>query len=309
MKIDMRKLLIAVGCIFAIAQAYAAQPLLNLQLGYPRIFVNSLINQGAIYDGATVEMTSTPLTVTFAAGAIPGFVSGGTMTITADIDSAGSLTGGAITISGMVEDPATNILYPNPLLEGTVVNYGIADFGVTDRIELEMTATGGSLAPLAGGQNFGAVLALEGSTFVTDFSTTWTASVVKGDIGPIVPPPVGSGCTHTIGYWKTHPDAWPVQSVDLGGVSYTKATAISILKAPVRGDKSLSLAKQLIAAKLSVADGADSACIADVIDAADLWLSEHGGVGSSQKKWDGGDDLHDDLDSYNNGELCVAHCD
>ena len=308
MNIYRRKILLALVCLFPLAQVNAADPLLNLQLGYPRIFVNSLINQGAVYDGVTVELTSTPLTTTFSAGAIPGFISGGTLTITADINGVGSLTGGAVIITGMVTDPATSMLYPNPLIEGTVLDYGIADFGATDRIELEMSVTGGSLSVFMGGQNLGAVLALEGSTFVTDFSTTWNSTVVKGEIGPIVPPPSGAGCTHTIGYWKTHPDSWPVASVDVGGVTYTKNTAISILKAPVRGDKSLSLAKQLIGTKLSLADGADASCIGAVTDAADLWLTEHGGVGSSQKKWDGGDDLHDDLDAYNNGELCVAHC-
>lgn len=299
-------MLVLLACVSSVA--FAAQPLLNLQLGYPRVFVNSLNEQGATYDGTTVELTSTPLTVTFSAGAIPGFISGGTMTITADIDSAGSLTGGTVSVTGMVEDPATSTMYPNPLFEGTVINYGIADFGVTDRIEFEIALTGGSLAPLAGGQNLGAVLSLEGSTFVTDFSTTWSAEVVKGDLGPIVPPPSGNGCTHTIGYWKTHPEAWPVNSVTVGGVTYQQSTAISILEAPVRGDKSISLAKQLIGSILSVADGAESSCISGVINAADAWLLEHGGVASGQKQWDGGDDLHDDLDAYNNGELCVSHC-
>jgi hypothetical protein len=73
----------------------------------------------------------------------------------------------------------------------------------------------------------------------------------------------------------------------------------------VKGDKSIALAKQLIAAKLNVAAGNDSSCISGTISASDTWLINHGGVASGQKQWDGGDVLHDDLDAYNNGELCA----
>ena len=67
------------------------------------------------------------------------------------------------------------------------------------------------------------------------------------------------------------------------------------------------MAKQLIAAKLNVANGTDSSCISDTIAAADDWLVGHGGVGSGQRQWDEGDLLHDDLDAYNNGLLCAPH--
>jgi len=32
------------------------------------------------------------------------------------------------------------------------------------------------------------------------------------------------------GYWKTHPDDWPLQSIQMGGVTYSKKQAIAILK-------------------------------------------------------------------------------
>src|SRR5262249_27465523 len=35
--------------------------------------------------------------------------------------------------------------------------------------------------------------------------------------------------TGTPGYWKNHPDAWPVSSITVGGVTYTKDQAISWL--------------------------------------------------------------------------------
>jgi hypothetical protein len=65
------------------------------------------------------------------------------------------------------------------------------------------------------------------------------------------------GCTVTQGFWKTHPDAWWVESLSLGSVSYTKAQLLQILDEPVRGNGLISLAHQFIATLLNVAAGAD----------------------------------------------------
>lgn len=116
--------------------------------------------------------------------------------------------------------------------------------------------------------------------------------------------------TGTIGYWKTHPDAWPVDEIEIGGVTYTKAEAISIMKQPVKGDKTLNMFAQLVAAKLNVIIGNDSSCIADTIAAADAWMATYppgSGVGASSPAWQVGGPLHDKLDDYNNGRLCAPH--
>jgi len=69
-------------------------------------------------------------------------------------------------------------------------------------------------------------------------------------------PPVWAqnGCAFfTQGYWKNHPDAWPVETLTLGTVNYSKDQLLSILRQPVRGNGLVALAHQLIAAKLNVA--------------------------------------------------------
>ena len=69
-------------------------------------------------------------------------------------------------------------------------------------------------------------------------------------------PPVWAqnGCAFfTQGYWKNHPDAWPVDTLTLGTVTYSKDQLLSILRRPVRGNGLVALAHQLIAAKLNVA--------------------------------------------------------
>jgi len=79
----------------------------------------------------------------------------------------------------------------------------------------------------------------------------------------------------TPGYWKNHPDAWPVSTITMGGVTYTKAEAIAILMTPPRGDATYILAHALIPAKLNDAMGYLPGTYADPISRADTFLSAH----------------------------------
>jgi hypothetical protein len=117
--------------------------------------------------------------------------------------------------------------------------------------------------------------------------------------------PVGTG---TIGYWKNHVEAWPLSEIELGSGVYTVEQARELLAAPVRGDATVSLAQQLIAAKLNVAAGTESSCIAAAIAAADAFLAAHP-PGSKPEGSDKSEaeDLKDQLDAYNNGLLCAPH--
>jgi hypothetical protein len=123
-----------------------------------------------------------------------------------------------------------------------------------------------------------------------------------------LPPPTNPG-TGTPGYWKTHSSAWPVSSIVLGGVTYSKAQAIAIMKLPTSGDKTLNLAEQLIAAKLNVLIGNDSTCISTAIADADAFLALFpigSGVDASSAAWTSvGAALLTRLDDYNNGRLCA----
>jgi hypothetical protein len=62
-------------------------------------------------------------------------------------------------------------------------------------------------------------------------------------------------CVFTQGYWKNHPEAWPVQELALGGRTYSQDELLAIFHTPVKGNGLVSLAHQLIAAKLNVANG------------------------------------------------------
>jgi hypothetical protein len=125
----------------------------------------------------------------------------------------------------------------------------------------------------------------------------------------LVPPVTEAPGTGTIGYWKNHPSEWPVGcDVALpGSENDPNVFAMNVLDAPVKGDKTVSLAKQLVAAKLNVCAGNDGSCVAQTITDAMAWLNTYGPVFSQLKSWNGGDVYQEILDDYNNGKLCAPH--
>jgi hypothetical protein len=117
-------------------------------------------------------------------------------------------------------------------------------------------------------------------------------------------------CTYTLGYWRNHPDAWPVEEITVGGVTYWKAEAISILETPSDDAVPYIIIKQLIAAKLNMLNGADPSAIEDTIPTADAWLEAHPlGSNPSDPERQEGIDLSEELDDYNNGVIGPGHCD
>lgn len=86
-----------------------------------------------------------------------------------------------------------------------------------------------------------------------------------------------AGCALSQGYWKTHgpvpvggnSDTWPVTSLSLGAVAYSDTQLLAILNQQPLGNGLVSLAHQMIAVKLSIANGADGSSIAAALSAAD----------------------------------------
>jgi hypothetical protein len=81
-------------------------------------------------------------------------------------------------------------------------------------------------------------------------------------------------CVHSQGYWKEHPSDWPVTALRLGAIIYTKAQLITILNQPAHGNGLVSLAHQLIAAKLNMIAGAIAPpLVSSAVSAADALIS------------------------------------
>lgn len=112
----------------------------------------------------------------------------------------------------------------------------------------------------------------------TPSQTAVTRTVSPSVTTTVTVSPTPSGvCSRTQGYWKTHPYVWPVQQLQLGAVTYDWIPMLRMLMSSARGDASLILAKQLIAAKLNVANGVTSGSMNTTIAVADMLLSQFSG--------------------------------
>ncbi len=117
-------------------------------------------------------------------------------------------------------------------------------------------------------------------------------------------------CTFTFGFWKNHAAAWPVTSLTLGTVTYTQTQLLQILGQPAGGNGLISLAHQLIAAKLNILNGADPTAVSSTISSADALI---GGlvippIGSGFLAPSVTSPLTSTLDDYNNGIIGPGHC-
>ena len=143
-----------------------------------------------------------------------------------------------------------------------------------------------------------------------------TVTFAPGDVPHIdfgfTVPAVKSPGTGTPGYWKNHPEAWPVATIDVGGYTYTRDEAIAWLD-KVDKDKTTTMFSSLVSAKLNVMIGNQSGCVDSTILAADEWMRTYGPVGSgvaaASFAWSLGEPLHRQMDNYNNGMLCAPHRD
>ncbi|HUP42316.1 MAG TPA: Calx-beta domain-containing protein, partial [Thermoanaerobaculia bacterium] len=118
--------------------------------------------------------------------------------------------------------------------------------------------------------------------------------------------PVGSGlivnddfCPRSPGFWMTHEELWPAESLVLGAADYD-ATALKALLNPRGPDASEHLARQLIATRFNLLVGSDP-FILPVVKDADAFLALFP-FGSNPQKGDKqlANAIKDQLDRYNN---------
>jgi len=240
-------------------------------------------------------------------------------------------------IGDEVGDHGTGVLFmnlTNVLPAGSVltqIDLGSVQLAEGWKVSYSITGLGGTYLPLSSGEGNGvnnsgdniviSVPSLPTANLFLKFEKNTAASgnlstdndyVVKSLTTSFTPP--GGGCTFTWGYWKNHagtkhqPNAWPVSSLTLGTVTYTKTQLLDILNTSVTGNGLVSLAHQLIAAKLNVAAGASP-------PSPDIALADAliGGlvippVGSGSLDPSVTSALTDALDGWNTGLTGPGHC-
>src|SRR5206468_5454659 len=92
-------------------------------------------------------------------------------------------------------------------------------------------------------------------------------------------PSAPTRCPHSAGFSRKHRELWPVKSLTLGTQPYSGNDLLLILSRPPKGDASILLARELIAAKFNVAGGVSSPeMIADIASADGLPAAYAGNV-------------------------------
>jgi hypothetical protein len=121
-----------------------------------------------------------------------------------------------------------------------------------------------------------------------------------------------AGCTFTLGYWKTHPGAWPASgtSLTLGSVSYNQSQLLTIFNTPPKGNGLITLAHQLIAAKLNLLNGGGCAEAQTLVAQADALIGNLNILGGASLSPSSTSNLVNQLDLFNQGLLpgCPSHC-
>jgi sugar lactone lactonase YvrE len=148
---------------------------------------------------------------------------------------------------------------------------------------------------------------LDGNLYVNEFDTGRILKFITPDpCGEVFPCPLSKG------FWKNHPDRWPVDSLILGNETYTKNELITLLRTPIGGpggaDASLILAHQLIATQLNIANGSNPEPIEDIIEEANDLLSSFSDKLPYRIRPSSGDGqemvrIAEILDDYNNSRL------
>ncbi|MEL7312953.1 MAG: sialidase family protein, partial [Pseudomonadota bacterium] len=104
-----------------------------------------------------------------------------------------------------------------------------------------------------------------------------------------------TGCPASPKGWRKNSN-WPVSSVTVGGHTYTMAQAQALLGRRHRGDESIRLARNVIAAKLNLLTGGGdpvdgfnpyewSQTLQGLIDDAEAWFVDNP-IGSKPKRWE-----------------------
>lgn len=98
--------------------------------------------------------------------------------------------------------------------------------------------------------------------------------------------------------------------LQLGNVTYDQQQLLSILRQPVRGNGLVLLARQEIAAKLNIANGANGSCIQQTLADSDALIGNLvvPPVGPGYLRPRDVSTLAETLGQYNEGFLCAPSC-
>lgn len=205
------------------------------------------------------------------------------------------------------------------IVAGTIRNaaatldFGVARLDANGNPDASFGTNGKAATDFFGNDDGGGSLAIQtdGKILMGGFANTGSETdfaLTRYDGGGTT---VSATCPLGHGFWKNHPAAWSVNSLKLGTQTYNKSELLILLGSPTKGDASIILARQLIAAKLNLANGSDPTPINSAVAHADGILSGFSGKLPYKVKPSAvsGQMMVADaniLDNYNNGLLTLV---
>ena len=201
-----------------------------------------------------------------ASGAVAQADAATTFSANAAQDAAGSGTDTADVFGVLAPTTALTITCPTNIVTdpnlgcSATVTFTTTATGGCGPSTIVSTPPSGSTFPIGTNTVVSTATDAAGNTASCSFTVT-----VTGNSG-------GDKCPLGSGFWKNHPELWPVTSLTLGTVTYDQAQLLTILNASTKGDASLILANQLIAALLNQANGAQSGPLCSILGDANSLL-------------------------------------
>jgi hypothetical protein len=117
---------------------------------------------------------------------------------------------------------------------------------------------------------------------------------------------LGKNCTHSAGFWKNHPEAWPVEKIVVGGVIFDLESGLELLNTSIEGKHAQILSKQLLATKLNALFGAETVEVSEVLAQAVEWLTIFNEGGKPERET--AISLAGTLDAFNRGQIGPGVC-
>jgi len=206
----------------------------------------------------------------------PGFGTGGK--VLDDFVGGGDLANdvaiqadGRIVAAGLVQQPAD--------IE-QLVDFGVARYNVDGTPDATFGNAGKVVTDFqAYDVGSGVVLQPDCGIVVAGYTIDWASfdsnfALARYDGGCAAPV---AKCPLSQGYWKNHAASWPVVSLSLGDESYSQAELLALLSTASKTNASRILARQLVAAKLNIADGSDPGPANAAVADADALLAAFNG--------------------------------
>jgi hypothetical protein len=118
---------------------------------------------------------------------------------------------------------------------------------------------------------------------------------------------LGKNCTYSAGFWKNHPEVWPVENIVMGGVIVDLESGLELLATPIESEHDRILSKQLLATKLNALLGAETIAVSEVLAQAVKWLTIFNDGGKPERET--AISLAETLDAFNRGQIGPGICD